>query len=259
LVRAVSKAARAAGKPLILIAMAGRPLALTAELPLVDALIWTGQPGNEGGHGLADVLFGKVAPSGRLSLALPRSVGQLPLRTEDLPTGRPGTGLGVDIAGDTEVDAAGRHVFRKFSTETILEEPATPLFPAGFGLTYTSFAYGVPRPDKTVLSGDADVLRVAMEVVNTGNREGRALVQVYLRDPVASISRPRRELKGFAWITLAPGARGDVVFDVTAEALRFWKGSTIADAVQIWEPGAFEVMLGPDADSVQTVRVMWGR
>jgi beta-glucosidase len=257
LVRAVSKVARASGVPVILIAMAGRPLALTGELPLVDALIWTGQPGNEAGHGLADVLFGKVAPSGRLSLALPRSVGQLPLRTEDLPTGRPCLGSGVDVAGDDELDAQGRHVFRKFTTATILEEPATPLFPAGFGLTYTSFSYGPPRPDKTLLRGEADVLTLRMGVTNTGARSGSALVQLYLRDPVATISRPVRELKGFEWITLAPGEAGEVVFHLTTEALRFWKGTTISDAVHIWEPGAFEVMLGPDAASVQGVEVIW--
>lgn len=257
LVRAVSQAARAAGVPVILIAMAGRPLALTEELPLVDALIWTGQPGNEAGHGLADALFGKVAPSGRLSLALPRSVGQLPLRTEDLPTGRPQTAAGVDIAGDDELDPQGRHVFRKFTTATILEEPATPLFPAGFGLTYTSFRHGPPRADKTLLKGEDDVLTLRIGVTNTGTRSGRELVQVYLRDPVASISRPVRELKGFDWITLAPGETGEVAFRLTTEDLRFWKGSTISDARHVWEPGVFQVMIGSDAASVQMVEVTW--
>ncbi|MGV8985817.1 MAG: glycoside hydrolase family 3 N-terminal domain-containing protein [Cypionkella sp.] len=257
LVKAVSAAARSAGIPLILIAMAGRPLALTEEVPLVDALIWTGQPGNEAGNGLADVVFGKTAPSGRLSLALPRSVGQLPLRTEDLPTGRPQSGSGVDIAGDDQVDAEGRHVFRKFTTASILEEPSTPLFPAGFGLTYTSFDYGAPRPDKTRLAGEDDVLTVRLAVTNTGTRAGRDLVQLYLRDPVASISRPVRELKGFEWISLAPGETGEVVFRITTEALRFWKGSTISDAVHVWEPGAFDVMIGPNAATVQSVQVVW--
>lgn len=257
LVRAVSQVARVAGVPVILIAMAGRPLALTAELPLINALIWTGQPGNEAGHGLADVLFGTTAPTGRLSLALPRCVGQLPLRTEDLPTGRPQSAAGVDVAGDDELDAQGRHVFRKFTTATILEEPSPPLFPAGFGLTYTTFRHGTPQPDKTLLQGEDDVLTIRMAVTNTGARSGSALVQLYLRDLIASISRPVRELKGFEWITLAPGETGDVVFHLTTEALLFWKGSTISDAVHIWEPGVFQVMVGPDASRVQGFEVIW--
>ena len=256
-VKAVSAAARAAGIPVVLVAMAGRPLALTQELDLVDALIWTGQPGNEAGHGLADVLFGRVAPLGRLSLALPRSVGQLPLRSEDLPTGRPGYALGVDIAGDRALDRDGRHVFRKFTTDTILEEPSTPLFPAGFGLTYTTFRYGKPQVNKTLLQGEEDLLILRIEVTNNGPRAGSELVQLYLRDPVASISRPLRELKGFQRIVLAPGETGTVEFTLTTEALRFWKGQTVLDARHVWEPGAFDVMVGPDAATLQSLTVIW--
>lgn len=257
LVKAVSQVARKRGKPLILLTIAGRPLALTAEVPLVDALIWSGHPGNEGGNGLADVIFGKVEPIGRLSQAFPRNVGQLPMRTEDLPTGRPQMGAGVDIPGDTEVDARGNHVFRKFTTATIIEGAITPLFPAGFGLTYSEFRYSPLKVSKTMLRGEADMLDVSVAVTNIGSRPGSELVQLYLRDPVATISRPVRELKGFERVDLAPGETREVTFTLTVEALKFWAGTTMSDAVHLWEPGAFDIMVGPDADRVETIRVTW--
>ncbi len=258
LVRAIAAIARAQRKPLILLAIAGRPLALGDEAALVDALIWTGHPGNEGGHGIADVLFGKVAPSGRLSLPLPRNVGQLPYRTEDLPTGRPIWGLGVDVAGDTEVDATGRHVFRKFTTACILEGPHTPLFPAGFGLGYTRFAYGAPRVSATALT-EADTLTLSVSVTNTGPRAGTEVVQLYLRDVAGQTSRPMRQLIGFARLELAPGEARDATFHVTPDDLRYPVGETLASVTHDWEPGDFDLLVGPDAEDLQAVRVTWAR
>ena len=254
---AIAKHARDTGKPLILVAMAGRPLALAHEAARVDALIWTGQLGNEAGNGLADVLFGEVNPSGRLSQALPRNLGQLPLRTEDLVTGRPLWGAGVDVAGDTETDAQG-HWFRKFTTACILESPMTPLYPAGYGLGYTSFRYGPPRASATALRGDAE-LTVTVEITNTGPRAGTETAQAWLHDLVGATARPRRQLVGFAQITLAPGETGTVAFRLTQDDLRYPVGDSLSDYTTDWEPGAFELMIGPNAEDVERLRFRWDR
>ncbi|MCE6968399.1 glycoside hydrolase family 3 N-terminal domain-containing protein [Cereibacter sphaeroides] len=257
LVEAMAAVAQESGKPLILVVMAGRPLALTREAAVADALIWTGHPGAEGGNAIADVLFGDAAPYGRLSLALPRHVGQLPLCTEELPTGRPHEGIGVDVPGDTEVDASGRRVFRKFTTACILEGPHSPLFPAGFGLTYTSFAHGPLRASARTLQGADAVLEVAAPVTNTGARWGTEVVQLYLRDPVARISRPVRELRGFRRLTLAPGETAEAVFRITVDDLSYDHGPALEAMVRGWDPGEFLVMVGPNAGELQSLTVRW--
>jgi len=254
---ALSNYAATAGKPLVLIAMAGRPLALSHEVEKVNALIFTGHPGNEAGHGLVDVIFGEREPVGRLAFALPRHVGQLPLRTEALPTGRPITGAGVSLACDTERDAEGHHVFRKFTTACILETPFTPLFPAGFGLGYTQFAYGPPAGSASVLRGDDATLTLKIEVRNSGKRAGEDVVQLYLHDPAGKISRPVRQLCGFERVALAPGETRDVEFRIGTDALRFWHGATLSDAVHDWEPGEFIFLIGPDSAKLQSISVRW--
>ena len=246
------------GKPLIVIAIAGRPLALTGVMD-ADALIWTGHPGSQGGNAIADVLFGGQSPSGRLSMALPRHVGQLPMATEELPTGRPKDAIGIDVPGDDEVDAQGRHVFRKFTTACILEGPATPLFPAGFGLTYTRFAYGAASASAHLLKGERAVLEVSVPVTNAGERPGTEVVQLWLRDPVAQISRPVRELRGFVRLTLAPGDTAVARFRLTTEDLRYDHGTAFETMVRAWDPGAFIIMVGPNALDTQALTVTWDR
>jgi beta-glucosidase len=254
--QALFDAMRATGKPLVVIVLAGRPLALTGVTG-ADALIWTGHPGSEGGNAIADVLFGAVNPSGRLSMALPRHVGQLPLATEELPTGRPKDAIGIDVAGDGELDEAGRHVFRKFTTACILEGPATPLFPAGFGLTYTRFSYGAATASARLLSGADAVLEVSVPVTNTGNRDGTEVVQLWLRDPVAAISRPLRELRGFVRLTLSPGDTAVARFRLTVADLCYDRGSSLETMTRGWEPGDFILMVGPNARDVQSLTVTW--
>lgn len=256
--QALFDALRATGKPLVVIAISGRPLALTG-VATADALIWTGHPGSEGGHAIAEVLFGNQSPSGRLSMALPRHVGQLPLATEELPTGRPKDAIGIDVAGDDEVDAAGRRVFRKFTTACILEAPHTPLFPAGFGLTYTRFAYGPVMASSRALKGENAVLEVSVAVTNEGERHGTEVVQLWLRDPVALASRPVRELRGFARLTLAPGETRDQRFRLTTDDLRYDRGPSLEAMVRDWEPGEFIIMVGPNARDVQSLTVTWER
>ena len=254
--QALFDALRATGKPLVVIAISGRPLALTG-MATADALIWTGHPGAEGGHAIAEVLFGDQSPSGRLSMALPRHVGQLPLATEELPTGRPRDAIGIDVPGDDEVDATGQRVFRKFTTACILEAPHTPLFPAGFGLTYTRFAYGPVTASARALKGEDAVLEVSVAVTNEGEREGTEVVQLWLRDPVARASRPVRELRGFARLTLAPGETRTQHFRLTTDELRYDRGPSLEAMVRDWEPGEFIIMVGANARDVQSLTVTW--
>lgn len=253
---AMKEVAAAQGKPLVVIAIAGRPLALSGVTG-ANALIWTGHPGAEGGHAIADVLFGDRSPSGRLSMALPRHVGQLPLATEALPSGRPIDAIGIDVPGDQERDAAGRHVFRKFTTACIIEGPHTPLFPAGFGLTYTRFVYSAATASARVLHGEHSVLEVSVQVTNVGARAGTELVQLYLRDPVARISRPVRELRGFRHLALEPGETGEARFRLTVADLRYWQGPALGEMECGWEPGEFIVMVGPNALETQELSVTW--
>lgn len=249
-------ALRATGKPLVVVAISGRPLALTG-VATADALIWTGHPGSEGGHAIAAVLFGEQSPSGRLSMALPRHVGQLPLATEELPTGRPKDAIGIDVPGDDEVDATGQRVFRKFTTACILEAPHTPLFPAGFGLAYTRFAYGPVTASTRALRGEDAVLEVSVAVTNEGEREGTEVVQLWLRDPVARASRPVRELRGFARLTLGPGETRTQHFRLTTDELRYDRGPSLEAMVRDWEPGEFIIMVGANARDVQSLTVTW--
>lgn len=254
--QALFDALRATGKPLVVIAIAGRPLALTGVMA-ADALIWTGHPGAEGGHAVAALLFGDESPSGRLSMALPRHVGQLPLATEELPSGRPREAIGIDVPGDHEVDETGRHVFRKFTTASIIEGPATPLFPAGFGLTYTRFSYGRATASATLLRGPGAVLEVTVPVRNDGPRSGTEVVQLYLRDPVAKVSRPVRELRGFMRLTLGPGETAVARFRLGVEDLCYDHGPSLAEMTRSWEPGCFIIMVGPNARDTQSLSVQW--
>lgn len=255
---AVAAHAKETGKPLVLIAMAGRPLALEHEAAHVDALIWTGHPGNEAGHGIADVLFGRRSPTGRLSQAMPRSTGQLPYRTEDLVTGRPIWGAGVDVAGDEECNPPGERWFRKFTTACILEQEMTPLYPAGYGLGYTTFRYGPLRASATELKGDAE-LTVTVEITNTGAHAGAEVAQAWLHDLVGRTARPRRQLIGFERLELAPGETATAAFRLTPDSLRYPMGETLTDYTTDWEPGDFELLVGRSAEDVETLRFRWDR
>lgn len=254
---AIAGLAAREGKPLILVAIASRPLALTHEAARADALIWTGHPGAEGGNALADLLTGKVNFSARLSQALPRNVGQLPYRTEDLPSGRPIWGAGVDVAGDTAVGTGG-HWFRKFTTACILENPMTPLYPAGYGLGYTQFDYGVPEASATELAGD-QTLTVSLTLRNSGDRAGAEVVQAWLHDLTGRTARPSRQLVRFARVELAPGAETRVSFTLTTEDLRYPVGESLAACRMDWEPGEFDLLVGRNAEEVTPVHFRWRR
>ena len=194
--------------------------------------VWFG--GSEAADAIADVVFGDVNPSGRLTATMPRSIGQVPIYYNHLNTGRP---LAADAKG-----------FVKFRSN-YLDVPNTPLYPFGYGLGYTTFDYSPVRLSANTLTGDGS-LTATVTVKNTGSREGTETVQLYIRDLVGSVSRPVKELKGFERITLAPGESRDVTFTVTPEMLKFYNFNL--DFVN--EPGDFDLMVGPNSAEVSTAR-----
>jgi beta-glucosidase len=205
----------ATGKPVILVLMSGRPLAIPWAAANVPAIVNAWFLGSEGGHAVADVLFGAVNPSGRLPVTMPRATGQLPIYHAQLRTGRPPAPA------------------EKYTSKYI-DVPIGPLYPFGYGLSYTTFEYRDARASATSAS---------VTVKNTGSRAGTEVVQMYVGDPVASVARPLKELKAFRRITLAPGESKRIEFPITRKELEFW-----SDRGWIVEPGTFEVTIGPDAE-----------
>ena len=214
-------AVAALGKPVILVIFAGRPLAITRPVSQAQAVLYAWHPGIEGGAALGEVLFGLAAPGGRLPVTFPRATGQVPIYYNHKNSGRP---LGRDGAFPTRYN----------------DLISAPLFPFGYGLTYTTFAYASLRLSSDVLR---DRLEVSAEVTNTGPRPGREVVQLYVRDLVGSLTRPVRELKDFQAVELQPGETRRVTFILRPEQLAF----TRADGTRGVEPGKFHVWIGPDS------------
>ncbi|MBA3849588.1 MAG: beta-glucosidase BglX [Opitutus sp.] len=227
---ALLRALKTAGKPIVLLLMAGRPLMLEPVAPLADAILMGWHPGTMGGPALADVLTGAYNPSGRLPLSWPRSVGQIPYFHAHKNTGRPAPLREGDPYYSRYIDS-----------------PNTPQFPFGFGLSYTTFAYDQLRLSSPVLR-DGGVLTITVRVANTGARTGEEVVQLYVRDRVGTLTRPVRELKGFRKIELAAGEAREVEFALGPADLAFWRGDMTFGA----EPGDFDVFVGPDATAKLT-------
>jgi len=244
------------GKPLVLVTMSGRPLALEWENANADAILHAWFGGTEAGHAIADVLFGDVNPSGKLTMSFPRNAGQCPIYYAEAPTGRPIDRIGIDVPGDSET-ANGRQVFRKFTTACRLEGPHTALYPFGHGLSYSQFAYGALTLDQTVLHGEDDVLQATIDLRNTGQVPGEEIVQLYIGDPVASRSRPVRELKDFQKVSLQPGQSQRISFRITVDHLRFFRAERLSAAESTWEPGIFIIEIGPSSDRLAAARVEW--
>jgi len=221
------------GKPVVLVNFSGRPTVMTWESSRFPAIlnVWFG--GSEAGDAICDVLFGDKAPSGKLSFTMPKSVGQIPLYYNHLNTGRP---------------LEKGKWFTKFKSN-YLDIDNDPLYPFGYGLSYTTFRYGEPRIDRTTMTADGAV-KVSVDVTNTGSYDGCEIVQLYIRDLVASISRPVEELKDFSRIHLAKGETRTVTFTITADKLKFYNSNLRL----VCEPGEFEVMVGPNSRDVQTVK-----
>jgi beta-glucosidase len=239
------RALQATGKPLVVVVMSGRPLVLQEEYTLADAILLPWFAGTEAGNGIADILFGEVNPAGKLTTTFPYHVGQIPVYYAQEPGGRPFPGH-----------------FQKF-TSGYLDMPDhvlhhDGLFPFGFGLSYTTFAYSPLRVNRTVLTPDG-VLEASVTVQNTGDRSGDEIVQLYITDPVASISRPVKQLRGFQTVSLAPGAAREVTFRLTPEALKFYQARSLTDYDYDWEAGEFVISIGPNARDTQHISIVWER
>ncbi len=222
------EALKKTGKPIVLVNFSGRPTVMTWEHENFNSIlnVWFG--GSEAGDAICDVLFGKVAPSGKLSFTMPKSVGQIPLYYNHLNTGRPLTGKW----------------FTKFQTN-YLDIDNEPLYPFGYGLSYTTFSYSEPRLSSNEMT-ESGKIQVSVDVTNTGNYDGDEVVQLYIRDLVGSVSRPVQELKDFKRLHLARGESKTVTFTIDAEKLKFYN----SDLDYVCEPGDFEVMVGTNSRDV---------
>ncbi len=231
LVQAVAKT----GKPVVLVIMAGRPLTFSAVTPKVRAVLYAWHPGTAGGPAVADVLFGKVSPSGRLSVSFPRTVGQVPIYYAHKNTGRPPSEKSLGIPTGTPLDPKG------FDSK-YLDVDFTPEYPFGYGLSYARVKYtDLTLPSPRI--GPKDTLTVRGTVTNTGTRQADEVVQLYVRDLFASVTRPVKELKGFRRVTLNPGQAQTVEFTLKADDLAFWN-----DRMEFRpEPGRFHVWIGPNS------------
>lgn len=218
------------GKPVVLVLFTGRPLVLTWEEEHVPAIlnVWFG--GSEAAYAISDVLFGDVNPSGKLTATFPQNVGQIPLFYNHKNTGRP--------------LQEGRW-FEKFRSN-YLDVSNEPLYPFGYGLSYTTFAYSDIHLSSTEMSADGE-LTATVTVTNTGSRDGAEVVQLYIRDLVGSVTRPVKELKGFEKIFLKAGESRKVSFSITPELLKFYN----YDLQFVCEPGDFDVMIGGNSRDVK--------
>ena len=217
------------GKPVVLVLFTGRPLVLVQENETVPAILNTWFAGSEAGAAIADVLFGDVNPSGKLSATFPRSVGQVPIYYNQKNTGRP--------LGNKE----GK--FEKFRSNYI-DERNEPLYPFGFGLSYTTFKYSNLKISSDTMNFN-DTVKVSVDVTNSGNFDGKEVVQLYIRDLVGSVTRPIKELKGFQKINLKKGETQTVTFEISEETLKFYNSDLLFAA----EPGAFEAFVGTNSDT----------
>ena len=218
------KALKATGKPLVIALMNGRPLTLTEEYAQADAMLETWYLGTEGGNAIADVLFGDYNPSGKLPMSFPYNVGQIPVYYSHLNTGRP---RGTENMG-------------KYTT-SYFDSPNEPLFPFGFGLSYTDFNIDFVLSN-TEMTKDSEIV-VTANIENIGDKSGTQTVQLYLQDITASVSRPVKQLVGFENITLKPHEKGQIKFVIKYDMLKFWN-----DKMQyVAEPGKFNVFVGSDS------------
>lgn len=235
--QALLKALHKTGKPLVVVLINGRPLTLVWENEHATAILEAWAPGTEAGNAIADVLFGNYNPSGKLSATFPRSVGQIPIYYNHKNTGRPFDGTGG----------------AKFKT-SYLDEVNEPLYPFGYGLSYTHFDYSPVKLSKTILKGEEKLI-ASVTLTNSGKYAGEEVVQLYVSDPVASVSRSVKDLKGFQKVMLQPGESKEVSFTVTTEELKFFN----SELKRVWEPGKFVIHIGTSSSQVKSAEVEWNK
>jgi beta-glucosidase len=234
--RDLLKALLKTGKPVVLVLFTGRPLVLKWENENVPAIlnVWFG--GSEAGYAVADVLFGDVNPSGKLSTTFPQNVGQVPIYYAHKNTGRP---------------LEDGKWFSKFRSN-YLDVSNDPVYPFGYGLSYTNFSYSNIKLSSSFLNGN-QTLTASVTVTNSGNKDGKEVVQLYIRDVAGSVTRPVKELKGFQKIALNAGESKTVSFSITPEDLKFYNYDLKYD----WEPGEFTIMIGGNSRDVKSAKVTW--
>jgi beta-glucosidase len=218
------------GKPVVLVLFTGRPLALKWEQENVPAILNVWFAGSEAGFAISDVLFGDVNPSGKLTTTFPQNIGQIPLYYNHKNTGRP---------------LAEGQWFQKFRSN-YLDVSNEPLYPFGFGLSYTNFTYSDIKLS-TASVNSSQSLKATVTVTNSGSREGMEVVQLYIRDVVGSVTRPVKELKGFQKINLKAGESKEVTFTITNKDLKFYN----SDLKFVSEPGDFQVFIGGNSRDVK--------
>jgi len=234
--RELLKAMLATGKPVVMVLFNGRPLTIPWEAAHIPAILEVWFSGTEAGNAIADVLFGKVNPSGKLTATFPRNVGQIPIYYSTKNTGRP---------------LPEGAWFMKFRSN-YLDVPNEPVFPFGYGLSYTTFDYGDLKLSTFQAKGD-QAITATVNLVNSGKTDGAEVVQLYIRDVVGSITRPIKELKGFQKVFLKAGETRPVTFKITPEDLKFYNG----DLKYVWEPGDFVIMVGGNSKEVRSAKVNW--
>jgi beta-glucosidase len=224
--RALAAAILALGVPVVIVLVSGRPLMIGDLADRAAAILAAWHPGSEGGNALADLLTGRASPGGRLPVSWPRALGQVPIHYAQRPTGRP--------------TALGTHYSSRY-----IDLPADPLFPFGHGLAYTRFAWTAIRAAPARVAAGA-AIAVECDIENTGERAGEETGFLFIRDPVASVTRPLLELRGFAKVSLAPGEAGTMRFTLATADLAF--PGAPPDFAPLLEPGDFEILAGPSAE-----------
>ena len=217
-------------KPVVLLLSNGRPLTLAWEKENIETIVETWFLGTEAGNAVADVLFGKYNPSGKLVMSFPYNVGQIPVYYNHKHTGRP-------------FEPNQRYVMH------YIDAPVDALYPFGYGLSYTTFEYGVPTLSSDRMADDGRIT-ATVKVANTGDYDGEEVVQLYIRDIKAQITRPVKELKGFRKIFLKKGESADVTFDITRSELEY----VLADGSVVSDPGEFELFIGGSSADLRPVR-----
>ena len=229
------KAMQATGKPVVVLINAGRPLIFNWTADNVPAILYTWWLGTKAGDAIANVLFGDYNPSAKLPMSFPRTEGQIPIYYNHYNTGRP-------AANDSDVNYVSAYI----------DLPNSPKFCFGYGLSYTSFNYSAVSLNKTQIKAN-EKLEAAITITNTGNYDGEEVVQLYIRDMVASVVRPVKELKDFQKIFLKKGETKTVKFIITVDDLKFYDNELKYD----WEPGEFEIMIGTNSVDVKKAKANW--
>lgn len=226
------KALKSTGKPIVLVLNTGRPLVLNWENENMDAIVNAWSQGSEAGHAIADILFGDVNPSAKLTTSFPRAVGQLPLYYNHKNTGRP------------HPDYEG---YRKF-TSCYIDVLNGPLYPFGFGLSYNDYEYGDVKLSATELPVEGGKMTVSINIKNNGEREGKEIVQLYIHAKTSTSTRPVKELRAFKKVDFKPGENKTITFDLTSDDLKYYNH----ELKYVVDPGTFEIMIGPNSRDLKS-------